>query len=111
MSRLGKERTPCTLNGFSRVGSFHRDRSQKDWREQRQAENARRRDAGEQLLSDEPKADHPLFAPVPGADVPNRLEAILLNRQIGAYCDQINDVALEALDKLKLAGHVRNTTN
>ena len=88
-----------------------RAKDQLQWRQERQAENARRRDAGEPLLADEPNADHPLFAPTKAEDVPNRLEAILLNKQIGAYCDQINDVALEALDKLKLAGHLRNTTD
>jgi C-terminal region of eIF3h len=69
---------------------------QASWLQKRRQENAQRRAAGEEPL---PEEDPVQFKPIPE---PNHLESFLITNQISNYCEQINGISAQALEKLYL---------
>jgi translation initiation factor 3 subunit H len=69
---------------------------QQQWLQKRRQENAQRRLAGEEPL---PEEDPVLFKPVPE---PSPLEGFLINNQVDNYCQQLNHLAAQTLEKLHL---------
>jgi translation initiation factor 3 subunit H len=73
---------------------------QTTWLQKRKAENALRKQNGEEPL---PEVD-PSFKPIPE---PSRLESLLITNQINNYCKQINHFAGNSFTKIFLVGELQ----
>lgn len=71
---------------------------QQAWLQKRRAENMTRKAAGEDPLPEEDPTN-PIFKPIPE---PSRLDSFLITNQIANYCNQINGVSGQSLNKLYL---------
>lgn len=71
-----------------------------NWLQERRLENAKRKEAGEELLPEE-EPNNPLFKPVLE---PSRLQSLLMSKQITTYCKQVNFFSGNSFSKLFLAG-------
>ncbi|KAK4266569.1 hypothetical protein QN277_027466 [Acacia crassicarpa] len=71
---------------------------QQAWLQKRRAENMTRKAAGEDPLPEEDPTNH-IFKPIPE---PSRLDSFLITNQIANYCNQINGVSGQSLNKLYL---------
>ncbi|KAG6408366.1 hypothetical protein SASPL_131371 [Salvia splendens] len=74
--------------------NLSRQEAQKQaWLQKRRAENAARKNAGEEPLPEEDPTN-PLFKPIPE---PSRLDSFLITNQIANYCNQINGYSIKLL--------------
>lgn len=84
-----------------KVSTYHRNAArqaqlQAGWLQKRKAENAARRAAGEEPL---PEEDPTQFRPIPE---PSLLDNYLVTSQMASYCDELNQLSSQALQKLYL---------
>lgn len=68
------------------------------WQAKRRMENAARKAAGEELLSEE--VDPAMLKPIPE---PNQLDRMLITNQLKTYCAQLGSLGTQALQKISLA--------
>ena len=74
------------------------------WIAKRRAENAARRAQGEELLPEEDPT-HPLFKAIAE---PDRLDVMLINRQISNHCSQMDTYTTQAIQKMKLLSSMKS---
>jgi translation initiation factor 3 subunit H len=72
------------------------------WLQKRRAENATRKQNGEEILP-ETDPSNPIFKPI---QEPGRLESLLITNQISNYCKQINHFAGNSFTKIFLVGEL-----
>ncbi|XP_047975806.1 eukaryotic translation initiation factor 3 subunit H-like isoform X2 [Salvia hispanica] len=90
--------TPVTQFQFYYRNLSRQEAQKQAWLQKRRAENAARKNAGEEPLPEEDPTN-PLFKPIPE---PSRLDSFLITNQIANYCNQINGVAGQSFSRLYL---------
>ena len=83
--------------------AFRQKQEQARWIAKRQEENKAREEAGEETLPEEDPTN-PIFKHYPE---PSRLESLMISKQIGHYCQQINSFAGMSFSKLFLQSSLR----
>jgi translation initiation factor 3 subunit H len=83
--------------------AYRQKQEQARWLAKRTEENKLREEAGEEALPTEDPTN-PIFKHYPE---PSRLESLMISKQIGHYCQQINSFAGMSFSKLFLASSLR----
>jgi len=102
MDELSQEQTKFRFY----QNSLQRQQAQQlAWLQKRRVENVARKKNGEQELPEE-DPNNPIFKPLVE---PNRLESLLLTKQINNYCKQMNNFSGNSFAKLYLFGELEKT--
>eukprot|EP00941_MAST-03F_sp_MAST-3F-sp1_P006273 g6273.t1 len=78
----------------------YQKKQQAAWLQARRVENAKRKEAGKEPLP-EKDPNNSVFKKI---NEPSRLDALLLSKQVGTYCQQVNNFSGNSFSKLFLAG-------
>mmetsp|Transcript_17014 Transcript_17014/g.33251 ORF Transcript_17014/g.33251 Transcript_17014/m.33251 type:complete len:434 (+) Transcript_17014:226-1527(+) len=80
------------------------EQEQIKWIQERRAENRAREERGEPLLPENGDPNNPIFKP---QNTKSNLESLLILKQIGIYCEQVNKFSGSGFSKLYLSNAVQ----